>query len=169
LDVIHFADENNGVCFGLTGDCFATVDGGAHWNAKTAPFATPASGCLCLDSNRFWVAATAGTLWYTQNGGTTWAQRVLPNPTGASAISALGAMDAIDDYVFSVVGTATVGGNPFGAIWRTWDGGANWTSVLTPLTYAQGLVAVDMVTTNNIFAGGGITATTSVILQAAMS
>jgi hypothetical protein len=169
LDVIHFADENNGVCFGLTGDCFATVDGGAHWNAKTAPFATPASGCLCLDSNRFWVAATAGTLWYTQNGGTTWAQRVLPNPTGASAISALGAMDAIDDYVFSVVGTTTVGGNPFGAIWRTWDGGANWTSVLTPLTYAQGLVAVDMVTTNNIFAGGGITATTSVILQAAMS
>ena len=78
-------------------------------------------------------------------------------------------MDAIDDYVFSVVGTATVGGNPFGAIWRTWDGGMNWTSVLTPATVAQGLVAVDMVSVNNVFAGGGVTATTSTILQASMS
>jgi photosystem II stability/assembly factor-like uncharacterized protein len=169
LNVIHFADENTGVCFGLTGDCFATTDGGAHWVAKTAPFATATTGCLCMDSNRFWAATVAGTLWYSQNGGTTWAQRVLPMPAGASAIAALGAMDMIDDYVFSIVGTATVGGNPFGAIWRTWDGGANWTSVLTPATIAQGLVAVDMIDVNNIFAGGGVTIGTSTILQAAMS
>jgi len=169
LDVIHFADENTGMCMGLTGDCWTTVDGGAHWVAKTAPFATATTGCLCLDSNRLWASTTAGTLWYSQNGGTTWTQRVLPFPTGASAVAALGAMDMIDDYVFSVVGTATVGGNPFGAIWRTWDGGMNWTSVLTPATIAQGLVAVDMVSTNNIFAGGGVTIGTSTILQAAMS
>lgn len=171
LDVLHFADENTGAVFSASGDCWTTVDGGAHWTQQTATSlpATPVAGCLCLDSTRLWASMAAGTLWYSQNGGATFTQRTLPLPTGATAITALGAMDNIDDYVFAVVGTVTVGGNPYGAIWRTWDGGMNWTSVITPATYAQGMIAVDMVSVNNIFAGGGVTATDAVILQAAMS
>jgi len=171
LQVLHFADENTGVCFGATGQCFTTVDNGVHWAAKAATGLPAAAvrGCLCLDAYRFWAAMTAGTLYYSQDGGATFTQRTLPLPTGATAITQLSSMDAYDDYVFTVVGIVTIGGNPFGAIWRTWDGGMNWTSVLTPVTYAQGLIAVDMITVNNIFGGGGVTATDAVILQAAMS
>ena len=170
LNVIHFADENTGVAYGDTGQCYTTIDGGAHWTTKTVIAAVSIRGGLCLDQYRLWACSSAGVMYYSQDGGTTWAIRTVPLPTGSTAIAAYGAMDYIDDYVFAVGGQCTVGGNPYGFIARTWDGGMNWTSVLSPAqTAAGGVVAIDMVTTNNIFGAGTVSAATGLILQAAMS
>ena len=149
--VLHFADENNGAAFGELGQCWVTTDGGAHWYQRTAVAAAVIRGCLCLDANRFWAATVAGTLWYTQDGGVTWAQRNVPLPAGATAISLFGSMDLIDDYCFSVSGLATIGGNSYGMVARTWDGGMNWETWTSDAVSAATSTDIDVVSVNSIY------------------
>lgn len=169
LNVVHFADENNGVAYGNTGQCYTTNDGGAHWTTKTVIAAVSIRGGLCLDAYRLWACSSAGVMYYSQDGGTTWSTRTVQLPDGASAIAAYGSMDCKDDYILCAAGQATIGGNPFGVIFRSWDGGANWRSTVAPVTGAAGCVDVDLIATNNIFGCGGVSAGTGLILQAASS
>lgn len=170
LNVIHFADEKNGVAYGNTGQVYTTNDGGAHWTAKTVIAAVSIRGGLCLDAHRLWACSSAGVMYYSQDGGATWATRAVPVPAGATAIAAFGSMDYQDDHILAAAGQATVGGNPYGAIFRSWDGGMNWQSWLSPAqTGAGGCTDIDLIDTNNIFAAGAVCAATGLILQAAMS
>ena len=154
LNVIHFADENVGVCFGNAGECWVTVDSGAHWDQETDVTGAPSiRGCLCLDANRFWAATSAGALWYTTDGGATWAQRNVPLPAGATAIALYGSMDLWDDYLFAVSGQATVGGNNYGMVARTWDGGYNWETWLSDAVTTAPSTDIDLVTPNSIYLG----------------
>ena len=170
LNAITFCSRYQGLTVGDTNEIQWTEDGGEHWTVITGPAAQAAANCLSavvLDDKRWFVGYDDGEVWFTQDGGTTWTERDLPLPTGATAITTVPAMVAIDDYNLWLGVTATVGGNPFAAIMRTVNGGTNWESHLAPATGATGIADLVACSYNRAFGVGGVSAATGLILEVA--
>jgi photosystem II stability/assembly factor-like uncharacterized protein len=127
LNYIHFANESYGWAVGgfrttPTGLFIQTVDGGEHWALATAePKVERGNAVAVLDANNVWVGLDDGTLYYTQNWGTTWAQRVLP-----SVLTNISDVQFLDQYIGFVSGYKAGAGNGVGTIMRTFDGGYTW-------------------------------------------
>ena len=169
LNAITFASRYQGLTVGDTNEIQWTEDGGAHWTAITGPAAQAAVNCTCcgvLDAYRWFVGYDDGEVWFTQDGGTAWTQRVLPNPTGATAIPSVLSMKVVDDYCIWLGITATVGGNPFAAMMRTVNGGTHWESWLAPAT-GTGIVDLVACSYNQAFGVGGLVAATGLVLEVA--
>ena len=164
--VIHFFDDNNGVCAGNPRngywEIYTTSDGGALWSrvpSANIPAPIPAnetgiSHVAVAQGNSFWFSTFWGSLYRSTNRGMNWT--VARNTPG---------IDWGFDFAFkdSLNGLACtfVGGNK---ITRTSDGGATWTSVsfsgLSGLStffiaYAKGTTGSYVITSNSNT--GGIT------------
>ena len=161
-----------GLVVGDSNDMYLTLDGGTHWNALTGPAAQAAANCISceiLDANRFLVGYDDGELWYTMDGGDTWTERAITNPPAATALLTVDDIYAVDQFCLFIAGSCTIGGNNFGFVERSIDGGANWEVWIPPiLTASDGLTALWPCSYNHAVAVGGV-ATTSMILDVNMS
>lgn len=171
LNEVTFVSDKLGLALGDTNEIQWTRDGGDHWTVITGPAGQAAVNCLCgavLDAYRWFVGYSDGEVWYTQDGGTTWVQRVLPLPTGATAIAAVNDMQALDEYCLWVAIQATVGGNAYAALERSINGGYSWKSWLAPAQcVAGGMTAVSACSYNQAFGVGGVVAGTGLVLEVA--
>jgi len=171
LNCIRFANEDIGLAVGDTNEILYTEDGGIHWDIITGPAAQAAVdvlSCVVLDSKRWILSYEDGEMWYTLDGGDNWLQRAIPLPVGATAITNIRDLSVVDEHCIWACGTATVGGNPFGMVLRTIDGGENWQSWLAPATGAvYGLGALDAISYNAAMAVGSVSAATGLVLEVA--
>jgi hypothetical protein len=77
-------------------------------------------------NGRWMVGTTSGRISYTTNDGTLWSEVF---PSGSATLTIWAVKWVQDDVWLAVHGSATTNG----AVWRTTDGGVNWTSIGQPL------------------------------------
>jgi len=149
LNYIKFCDENNGVAVGGTSGVsqviLTTTDGGAHWTAGSfangGPAATVMAYCVeILDNQRFFVGFEDGTLYYTRDGGVTWAQRTIATPAGATAQVIYDIMRVPgDDFCLWLSTQATKSGPEYwGTVQRSVNGGYSWELWETQVAFDDG-------------------------------
>lgn len=130
LYYIHFIDEFFGWAVGgflttPTGYFIQTTDGGEHWSLATAEPAIECGTCVAvLDAQNVWVGLGDGTVYYTQNWGTSWSQRTLPSTLSITA--GIADLQFVDHYVGALCGYKHVSGNGVATVMRTIDGGYTW-------------------------------------------
>jgi photosystem II stability/assembly factor-like uncharacterized protein len=160
LRYIHFIDENYGWAVGgyrttPTGLFIQTVDGGEHWSLATAePKVEMGNAVAVVDANNVWVALDDGTVYYTDDWGTTWTQRALP-----STMTNISDIQFNDAYEGALCGYKAGTGNGVPTVMRTWDGGYDWeeynhTTEFDSSVEHYGLNALQMCSINEIHAVG---------------
>ncbi len=121
LDV-WFRDERTGFAVGAYGYFLATEDGGRSWRARTVreedDFHLNALVPAGAEAGRLFIAAEAGTVYRSDDGGGTW--DVLPSPYAGSWSGGL----AFDERRVLLFGLR-------GRLFRSEDGGESWTRVET--------------------------------------
>jgi photosystem II stability/assembly factor-like uncharacterized protein len=96
-----------------------TVDGGATWNSVASPIGGSGKAVSAPNLNDVWAARYSNSqVIRSANGGSTWTSIPLPSPTAKTT-----SLSAIDGSNAWIVGSDGASNN----IWRTIDGGANWT------------------------------------------
>jgi hypothetical protein len=145
LRSIIFSNESYGFACGAIGTVLRTVNGGVSW------LPIPASTFRYLSLNavtssgpmRFWIAASAGYLFETENLGSVWVEHKL------DTYNMLNAIDFADSLHGVVVGT--------GVAYYTTDGGESWseTSVVPPPGVQPDLRSVAMYDSLRVVAAGG--------------
>ena len=128
LDV-WFRDERTGFAVGAYGYFLATEDGGDTWVSRAigeddfhlnalVPVMESGPGAQRPWSQRLYVAAEAGAVYRSDDGGTTW--RELPSPYSGSWFGGL----ALDGHQVLLTGLR-------GHLFRSEDAGETWTEVAT--------------------------------------
>ena len=136
LYYIHFIDENYGWAVGgyrttPTGLFIQTTDGGDHWALATAEPATEMGVWVAvLDAYHVWVGLDDGTVYYTDDWGTTWTQRTLP-----VAMTNTGDGMFVDDYCGFICGYRNDGVDDHPIIYRTINGGHDWEYWIYPTAF----------------------------------
>ncbi len=107
---VYFTSATQGAAVFATGVTNRTTDGGTTWTAGGAAGTGQGSGVTGTSGTEFW--ATVGTnVYYTSNGGTSWAATPKNGYTGAAALWSL-------DVVSQVNGTFGWAGGASGALVR---------------------------------------------------
>jgi len=126
------------------------------FTALTGPSAQAgvhATACWIRTANYFEVGYANGKFYYTNDGGTTWTQRLLPNQSNLTYIN-----DVSYSPDFPQVGAMAVGTTTLGYILRTFDGGRTWYNSAPAIsqlgTAPQKYNAVALCGVNAIFTGG---------------
>ena len=124
---IWFRDERTGFAIGAYGYFLATGDGGDTWTSRTlgeddfhlnALLPAPRTEAEGPGSQRLYIAAEAGAVYRSDDGGRTW--RALPSPYDGSWFGGL----ALDRERVLLAGLR-------GHLFRSGDGGETWTRVAT--------------------------------------
>ncbi len=137
---VHLPDYNN---YPNSGTLHRTMDGGLTWNSATSPFS--GGDIHFLDENNGWALADLGVgagsnavaIYQTTDGGATWTQKYTNDPNLANAGDSLplGGLKAgispVNMQTAFVYGVTYSSGTPY--LFRTDDGGANWSAVTLPL------------------------------------
>jgi photosystem II stability/assembly factor-like uncharacterized protein len=135
---------------------FASTDGGQHWRAISPDLGHPSPGVpeslgamadkdaasqrgaiyAVAPSHRttrtIWAGTDDGKIWRTHDGGAHWADITPPAVTGWSKVTQLDASHFDDTTVYASVSRLRVDDlAPY--IYRTHDGGATWTAIVTGL------------------------------------
>lgn len=166
-----FCDGNYGMVvggtLGATGVGARTVDGGNSWEAFATPLAgSAASTCVSvIDSQHAWITTEDGHLYYTNDFGDNWTERVLPRTA-----TALGGVQFIDRYVGAVCGNYNDGVSDFGIVYRTFDGGYSWESYINNTAFDGvleyfGMNALWVCNVNRIYAVGEPVDSVGLIMQ----
>lgn len=175
LNAVHFVNESLGVAAGANNALYLTEDGGAHWAALAGPAAKATDAILTaqvLSPNRLWLGYDDGELWYTLDGGATWAQRLFTIP-GATAIDAVNDVHFLNLYRGFMAAKYTAGADIYGAILHTVNGGETW-HVLRTADFggsafdvgAVGLASVLAVDWNKAIAAGDLIDATAALFTA---
>lgn len=142
---MHFVNHNVGICVGGTTGAshviYVTTDGGAHWAAitMTGPgAAVMATSCMLHDEFRLWVGFEDGSLYFSNNGGDTWAARILPATVGSTARAELWDIERVDDFCFWIATGHTKTAAFWPTIYRTVNGGNDWQYVEAVVDVAAG-------------------------------
>ena len=128
LDV-WFRDERTGFAVGAYGYFLATEDGGKSWASRAigeddfhlnalVPVVERSPGSAGARSQRLYIAAEAGAVYRSDDGGAAW--RELPSPYAGSWFGGL----ALDGNQVLLTGLR-------GHVFRSGDGGETWTEVAT--------------------------------------
>ena len=165
LNHIDFADENYGVAVGEDEEMLYTDDGGATWQLILG--VNTGGGdvdILCVDVRdqyRWWIGYVDGTLWYTEDGGTTFVERDYPE----AATHTLGITDItfVNDLVGYMIANKT---GPIGDVYRTINGGRSWRQLTDTPTNA-GLNAIWACNVNMAYVVGEAESGTGVVLKVA--
>ena len=175
INAINFLDSELGLAVGDTNEIQLTTNGGTSWTSITGDATKNADNVLCCDVRdryRWQIGYNDGELWYTIDGGATWAQRTLPAPAGATAVNAINAMDYIDDYFGALAVKYTVSGPAvWGAIYRTVNGGYSWEIYTTLAAYdtgAVGMADVVMCNENDIYGVGDLSNALTTLYRASL-
>ncbi|NTW12112.1 MAG: hypothetical protein HGA30_02245 [Anaerolineales bacterium] len=144
LDAAHawvqVPDPNN---YPHGGTLYRTADGGLSWTSANVPFSS--GDIRFLDANNGWTLAGLGVgagsnavaVFQTTDGGATWTQKYTNDPNLANAGDSLplGGLKAgiapVNMQTAYVYGVTYSSGMPY--LFRTDDGGANWSQVSLPL------------------------------------
>jgi len=135
---VHFYDSSFGTCVGGTTGASSvylyTVDGGTTWALGTGPAAILLTGCHTVNEFTVFVSGENGTIYRATN--------IAAGAAGAWTLFTPAATpDALGDITFQgefdglAVGYRTIGGNEFGACYRTVNGGADWEEYLNDTTF----------------------------------
>ncbi len=121
LDV-WFRDARTGFAVGAYGYFLSTEDGGDTWSSRTVSEDDfHLNALLPVAPNRLFIAAEAGVIYRSDDGGDNW--RELPSPYTGSWFSAL----ALEDGQLLLLGIR-------GHLFRSEDNGDNWTQIPTATT-----------------------------------
>ena len=134
-------------------------DGGATWTLVTvgstnAEALGSANGLFVLDSQHLWLATTAGEVFFSSDGGETWAAQ---GATSASGATQLNAIHFVDASVGFAVGNTDV-------VIKTVDGGAHWTAA-TATGGGDNLLSVWAFSKYRVLIGSAINATGSLYMS----
>ncbi|HSO11471.1 MAG TPA: hypothetical protein VLT51_03790 [Anaerolineales bacterium] len=137
---VHLPDYDN---YPNSGTLYRTTDGGLAWVTASSPFS--GGDIHFLDVNNGWVLADLGVgagsnavaVYQTTDGGASWHQKYINDPNAANAGESLplGGLKAglapLNMQTAWVYGVTYASGKPY--LFRTDDGGANWSEVTLPL------------------------------------
>jgi len=120
LNYIHAIDQYNAVAVGNDGAVIYTRDR-LSWDVvvkKPTAVGVHLLSVFMKSSTEWWVTASNGTMYYTQNSGKTWTQKALPGtaPTKMSHV----------EFATNSVGFASGVVSSTGRLYRTFDGGYSW-------------------------------------------
>ena len=119
LQRIHGVDETI-VAVGGSGVVVKSANRGQTWAATTAsPVTTTLQALWVLDRNRYWVGSNGGKLYYTLNGGESWAEKTF---SGSGSGQVRDIVFATDEVGYISHDTST----PTARIFSTWNGGYSW-------------------------------------------
>jgi photosystem II stability/assembly factor-like uncharacterized protein len=137
---LQIPDLNN---YPNKGFLYHTIDGGMTWTSSVTPFS---GGDLnFIDANNGWMLADLGAgagsnavaVFQTTDGGSTWTQTYSNDPNNANSSDSLPLGGIKSDLVPLSMQTAWVSGVIYASgtvyLYRTDDGGHNWTQVALPL------------------------------------
>jgi len=104
---------------------------------------------------RFYVGYDDGTIWMTDDGGTSWTQCIMPGISG-HVWSGINDLCAIDEHVIWGSGYTNVGADEWGVAFRTISGGEQWEYWQTAVACdtGVGLNAIACCSVNHAFAVG---------------
>lgn len=122
-----------------SGTLYRTSDGGITWGSNSVPFSRAHIGFL--DTNNGWVLADLGAgvgsnavaVYQTMDGGNTWDQTFINDPNAANAGDSLPlsglkfGLAPLNMQTAWIYGTVYSSGTVY--VYRTDDGGANWTQI----------------------------------------
>jgi len=155
---VKFLSTSFGVVAGDANSILVTTNGGTTWSLVTGPAGQAAQAIMALaivTERRWFLGYGDGELWYTEDAGTTWAQRRFSG-------DGVGTMQSIS-FANEMVGMMLHdNASPVGAILRTIDGGYSWDAVSTPAN--AGLNAIHVFDPNLAVAVGNVSGTTAVVV-----
>lgn len=128
LYCVHFSDDRNGVAAGANNTMLITKDG-QNWTILTGPAAEGGNICrtvAVLDAEHFWVGYSSGRLYYTNDAGATWFERVFPGYSTGQIYK----LDFVNDYVGYMLHLSA--GGAVSSVFRTVNGGATWENFTLP-------------------------------------
>ncbi len=174
LNYVDFMDYNHGLVVGDTNEILYTDDAGTTWTTITGPAAQNAVDCLCcsvITESRWFVGYEDGELWFTEDGGDNWTQRVFAFPAGAASVNRVNDIKFLDDGYHGVMGIKWTDGAAalWGSILRTFNGGMDWEVYDTAAAYtvgATGMNAVEICHPNLSYGVGDLCTATGTIYQA---
>lgn len=125
---VKFTDELYGVAVGANGIVAVTRNGGENWYAATVVGggASTINTVDIIDRNHLWVGLANGTLYYSNDFGTTWTQRTGFTGSGAGQIRDIKFMSGLKGYMLKNSAA------PVCTILETIDGGYTWRDRTTP-------------------------------------
>lgn len=123
LNAIHAVDSRNLVAMGDNGAVLMTANGGNTWSlSDTSPTLNDITCCWMRTDYCWFAGDNAGHLWYTRNGGVSWAELRFAGVAGTGSIGDIVFADHPDcPFGFLAHNTGTSG-----VIYRTLDGGQSW-------------------------------------------
>ncbi len=148
--VIHGTSENI-LYAGAQADVIVrSNDGGISWSALTATGGGGEIQALwVLSQQRAWVGTDDATLWFTNDGGTTWTQRTGWTGSAVGEIKAIEFAPGSDLVGYMLQDNAA----PLGAVLQTINGGTNWRAI-TGIPANNGLNDLAVFETNGLFVVG---------------
>lgn len=153
LDV-HGINELELIAVGKSNAVVHTADGGETWESITGPaVGVQLNTCQMVTNLIWWVGANNGKLYYTTNGGTTWAEKTFPG-SGAGSVKDLKFASRNVGYLAHTTAA------PAGRILRTINGGYSWYVApegTSTIPTNQGINALAVCEDVNVVFGGGVT------------
>lgn len=153
--IVFAPAENRTLYFGTT-RVWKSTNSGQSWVAVSATL--PDHGTMSslapspIDGRTMWAGTSAGAVQVSRDGTLTWHALVMPPATAAMRVSAIepSHFDASTAYV-----AMTSASTALPSLWRTRDGGATWTSIVTglPERAATHVVREDQFRRGLLFAG----------------
>lgn len=141
------------------GKVYYTTNGGTNWTGViTSGFS--AYGVHFIDANNGWSVHDGGYVYKTDDGGVTWSFAARLLPTGSTSY----------DYIYAVhfassligwCGGAVGNGDGSGALWKTEDGGSNWTQQADTGSIVLDIAATSTTNAWQVGQNGIITKTTN--------
>jgi photosystem II stability/assembly factor-like uncharacterized protein len=157
---IKFYNSQIGIA-GAPGDIIViTRDGGTHWAAATT---TGGGGdIICVDiftEEKCWVGTDDGTLWFSDDLGTTWLQVTSFTGTGAGEVRDI---EMVNEHIGWMIHDTA---GPVGYFHRTVDGGYTWQRLTIPAANI-GLNGLHVCDENNAWAVGNLVDALGLMLRA---
>jgi len=155
---IYFSDELNGYAGAQSDVVVKTIDGGVTWSAVTATGeGGDILGLWAHDALRVFATTDDGELFYSTDGGTTWAERTTFAGTGTGSLDDI---EFVNEYIGAILHNTAA---PLGSVHVTFDGGFTWEQASTPTN--SGLNSLYFCATDLLFAAGEVQGATAMMIK----
>jgi hypothetical protein len=127
LNNITFTDPYHGWIVGANGNLLHTTDRGLNWNSVSLGITRDLNDIVFVTSLKGWIVGGLGTVRYTIDEGTSWLTKDVGIGTDIDAIC-FSPDDTLKGWMITFVGKSII---------RTQDGGENWTTKATKISYSR--------------------------------